>query len=69
MWEVETRGGQRTLVVTLIKAPAGAWDFLLKKEVRLGVGRLCAYDTVQRLLVVLLAWPTATQPLNAAALR
>ncbi len=34
LWEVETRGGQRTLVLTLAKAVTGSWDFLLKSEAR-----------------------------------
>ena len=34
LWEVDTRGGQRVVVVTLAKATPAAWDFLLKAEVR-----------------------------------
>jgi hypothetical protein len=34
LWEMESRGGVRTLVVTLVKATAAAWDFLLKSEAR-----------------------------------
>jgi hypothetical protein len=34
LWEVDTRGGQRVVVVTLAKATPAAWDFLLKSEVR-----------------------------------
>jgi hypothetical protein len=34
LWELEARAGQRTLVVTLVKAAANAWDFLLRSEVR-----------------------------------
>ncbi len=42
LWEVETRGSERVVVVTLVKAAADAWDFLLKSEARhIPVGR-CA---------------------------
>lgn len=34
LWEVDTRGGQRVVVVTLAKATPAAWDFLLKSEVQ-----------------------------------
>jgi hypothetical protein len=34
LWEVETRGGQRTLVLTVAKASNATWDFLLKSEAR-----------------------------------
>lgn len=34
LWEVDTRGGQRVVVVTLVKATPAAWEFLLKSEVR-----------------------------------
>ena len=35
LWEVDTRGGQRVVVVTLAKATPATWDFLLKSEVLL----------------------------------
>ena len=34
LWEVDTRGGERVVVVTLAKATPATWDFLLKSEVR-----------------------------------
>ena len=48
LWEVETRGGQRVVVVTLAKATPAAWDFLLKAEVR-RCGRPASFRGLPRL--------------------